>query len=94
MTVLKTKDVVSGLLKKGFKKSESDHTFLILYVDDKKTSIRTKVSHGAREIGDNLIGMMAKQLRIDKTTFRQLVDCVMTRQDYLNELAKQGIVFK
>ena len=93
MTILKTKQVLNNLLKKGFHKSENDHTYLVLYVENKKTSIRTKISHGGKEIGDSLIILMSKQLKIDKKYFMDLVSCTKNGDEYVRELERLGIKF-
>ena len=93
MTILKTKDILNNLQKKGFRKSNNDHAYFILYVNDKKTSIRTKISFGAREINDSLINLMSIQLKIEKKFFIDLVNCKKSERDYIKELEKQDINF-
>jgi len=93
MVNIKVRDIVTGLIKKGFSKSEGNHLHLIFYVNGKKTSIRTKVSHGCSEIGDNLINLMSVQLKLEKKQFIEFINCPLTFQDYLKELKKQGITF-
>ncbi len=64
MTVLKSKEVIKSLTKKGFKVSEGDHSHLVLHSGDKMTSIRTKVSHGSKgEVNDSLISKMSYQVK-------------------------------
>ena len=92
MTVLKTRDVIRALIKKGFQSVEGDHTYFILYIDRKKTSIRTKISHGSREIDDFLMGMMASQLKLDKKGFKEFIDCKKSQENYINELKREGII--
>lgn len=77
-------DVVAGLENKGFLSREGDHTFLS-YFDQagRKTSVFTKVSHGSQnEIDDNLLGMMAKQCKLPKKRFFDLIDCPLDRVEY------------
>ena len=90
MTIIKTKDVLSNLLKKGFQKSENDQTYLILFVNGKKTSVRTKISLGAKEINDSLINLMSIQLKIEKKFFIELVTCIKNGAEYIDELEKKG----
>lgn len=94
MVTMKVRDILTGLRKKGFCQSESDHSHLILYVDDKKTEIRTKVSHGASEINDSLINIMSIQLKLEKKEFADLVYCPMSFSDYLKSLSQKGFKFK
>ena len=79
MAALKARKVLSGLEKKGFVQAEGDHTFLIFYVNGKKTSIHTKVSHGSNEITDYLINKMSIQVKLEKKKFLDLANCLFTR---------------
>jgi len=86
------KKVLAGLEKKGFLRKDNDHRFLHLWVDRRKTSIYTKISHGEKEIGDNLLGMMARQLKLNRRQFADLVDCPMTLPEYIQVLRDGGHV--
>jgi hypothetical protein len=86
------RDVGAGLLKKGFSIRENDHTFYHLFIDGKKTIVSTKISHGEKEIGDRLLGMMARQLRLTKRNFLDLVDCPLTLDEYVKLLREAGVV--
>ncbi|MGD0202656.1 MAG: hypothetical protein ABSC20_01965 [Candidatus Bathyarchaeia archaeon] len=93
MTILKAREILNGLRKKGFFQSEGDHTYLILYVKGKKTSIHTKLSHGSNEINDYLINKMSLQLKLEKKKFIDLINCPFSTEDYLKELNAQGYCF-
>ena len=93
MAALKARKILSGLEKKGFVQAEGDHTYLILYVNGKKTSIRTKVSHGSNEINDYLINKMSMQVKLERKKFLDLVNCPLSLQRYLEELRSQGYCF-
>lgn len=86
MVVLKPQKVIRALKKKSFKSFPGDHTRLILFVNGKKTEIKTKVSHGSQEINDYLIGRMASQLKLDKKGFLDYVSCTKTTREYIEEL--------
>jgi hypothetical protein len=93
LAILKARKVVSSLEKKGFVQAEGDHTFLILYVNGKKTSIHTKVSHGSSEINDYLINKMSIQVKLERKKFLDLVNCPLSLEHYLEELKSQGYRF-
>lgn len=93
MTILKARQVLSGLMKKGFVQSQGHHAFLILYINGKKTSIYTKVSHGSNEINEYLINQMSLQVRLEKRQFIDLVNCPLSLEDYLRELEAKGFCF-
>lgn len=90
MTSRKVHDVSANMCKKGFRKTETDHTKFHLYVDGKKTAIYTKISHGEVEIHETLIKAMARQLRLSKIQFLALVDCKIDGDDYLSILREKG----
>lgn len=93
MTTCKTKDVSAKLRKKGFvRNDDADHCQYFLYADGVKTKIRTKMSHGEREIGDALIQKMSKQLKLDKREFLDLVECRLDGETYLQMMRERGEV--
>lgn len=94
MTVLKPRDISTSLLKKGFKTKDGDHTYFILYIQDRKTSIFTKISHGKREIDDSLIKRMAGQIKLDKNQFMRLIECSIDHDKYIQTLKENGIKFE
>jgi len=53
----------------------------------------TWVSHGTKEISDKLMSIMAKQLKIEKSEFEDLVDCGISEQDLINIYLDRGIQF-
>lgn len=93
MTTRKARLVSSRLCSKGFERNDdADHCQLILYVDGIKTRIRTKISHGEHDIGDSLILKMARQLKLDKHDFLELVDCNLSGEAYLRMMMDKGEV--
>ena len=86
-TTVKTKDVDRSLCKKGFRcVKDSDRVRYILYVNDIKTRIRTKISHGENEIGDDLILKMSHQLKLSKSGFMDLIRCPLSEEEYVKIL--------
>ena len=83
------REVAANLKRKGFTPDDGDHTFYRLFVDGKNTGIRTKISHGEKEIHDGLLGQMAKQTKLVKKEFLELVDCPMTLERYLELLRER-----
>jgi len=43
----------------------------------------THISHGVSDINDDLLTLMARQLRIRTSEFRAIIICELGRQDYL-----------
>lgn len=89
----KQDDVEKSLLKKGFLPSGGDHNFFFYRSKaGKKTIVRTKTSHGGKEIDDNLLSQMAKQCKLTNKDFGLLVDCPLSRDDYEKKLIATGHV--
>ena len=78
-----------SLLRKGFKSKEGDHKFYTFYYNDKKTSVFTKISHSSSTINDSLLGLMARQLKLNKNDFCNLVDCPLSEKEYADILIKK-----
>jgi len=77
------------LLKKGFReiaKKKRDHEYFFFFHEGKKTNILTKISHGAREIGDPNCSAMAKQMRLSNPQFNEFVGCSLELTHYLKIL--------
>lgn len=85
---LQTRDIDRALCAKGFVKDDSGDHPRYTYPG---TLMTTKVSHGSgNSIGDNLISLMAKQLKLTRAQFVDLVKCPMSEDGYRGELTKQG----
>jgi len=85
--------VEEALLKKGFEDKEGDHHFFIYHtLQGKKSSIRTKTSHTPKmkEISDGILAQMAKQCRLNKQDFMNLIDCPLSREQYEARLIEKG----
>lgn len=92
MPSLKKDMVVRNLSKKGFEQNEGDHLYLTyVRADGRRTSIRTKVSHGSKsDITTGLISAMARQCHITTQQFKQLAECTLDQQQYEQLLTVNG----
>ncbi len=88
----KSREVKAALQRKGFSASDGDHVFLTyITTDGLRTAIMTKVSHGgSHDIGEPLLAQMARQCRLTKPMFLQLVDCPLERKAYEADLRSKG----
>ncbi len=58
-----------------------------------KTTFWTKTSHGsAKDLGDVLLKELARQLRISKGQFLDLIDCPLLRDEYEAIVKSEGHV--
>lgn len=92
MKPLKTDKIKSSLVKKGFSAENGDHKYYTLYCNGKKTQIFTKVSHGKPEVGEPLLGMMARQVRLNKDKFADLINSPLSKEEYMQMMKDQGYV--
>lgn len=84
----KRKAVEGALISKGFVQNDTHHRQFVYYSGaGKKTTFRTRTSHGMREISDPLLAQMAKQCGLNKKDFLDLVDCPLDRHDYESRIA-------
>lgn len=80
----------SALLAKGFEQEQTHHIVFRLVVNGKKTGIRTRLSHGAREYGDSLLAAVARDMALRKAELDAFIQCPMSHDDYVQLLLKQG----
>jgi len=88
-------DIESSLSKKGFRKDESHHHLYFLYVGGKRSSIRTKISHGSKykTYDVSLLSAMKKQLKFDSLNqLRDFISCTVTEKQYLQLLLKKNLI--
>ncbi len=91
MSSLNVKEINAKLQKKGFKKENTDHNCFYYVYNGKKTGIWTKTSFGShKDIGDNLILKMARQVRLKKPEFMRLIECTLSAEDYKKLLIQNG----
>jgi predicted RNA binding protein YcfA (HicA-like mRNA interferase family) len=91
------RDVEAALLAKGFsaRRKGGDHRFFV-YISQagRVTSVRTKTSHSPkmRDIPDNMLSQMAKQCRLSKRQFIELIECPLDRDGFEEILDRQNLL--
>ena len=73
--------VSAALLAKGMTSHESHHTMYEKSIDG-VTTLVTRISHGAKTIGDDLGKRMANQCCLQLREFWQLVDCTLSAEEW------------
>jgi hypothetical protein len=89
MATLDTKKAYKNFCKKGFQEAKSkspDHKWIEFWFDGKLTRIRTKFSHGKKEVDNSLIGLMSKQIKLSKLEFMEFADCKLSEASYIKIL--------
>jgi len=86
--------VEASLRAKGFRENaKADHRVFTYFTQEGlKSVVFTKTSHGSgyRTLDDGLLGQMARQCRLTKARFIELVDCPLSQDDYEKELQAGG----
>jgi len=90
MTTRAARDLQKALTSKGFRCAKTHHEMYWLFAHGKKTSIRTRISHGQKEYDTRLLGQMARQVGLTREEFADLIDCPLEEQPYLELLIKRG----
>ena len=88
----KTRTIRAAFLSKGFIADETHHEMFWFVVGGKKTSVRTRISHGAKEYGDQLLTLMSRQIGLNKSELYRLVDCPMDGEKLKTLLVGRGKV--
>lgn len=81
----KRDEIIRSLTAKGFEEGGGDHIFLSYRrTDGKLSTIRTKLSRGTKykDVSDDLLGKMARQVRLPKGDFLDLIDCPLDQAGY------------
>ena len=86
--------IQESFIRKGFQEKDGgDHwRYIYLSRDGKKTAVHTKLSRGSKYkyLSDALIAQMAKQCRLAKMDFLELVDCPLDQEAYEEKLKMLG----
>jgi predicted RNA binding protein YcfA (HicA-like mRNA interferase family) len=89
MACFKATKVKKALEKKGFEKKNGDHNYYEFWHKGKLV-VSTKTSHNNQDIGDSLIGMMSRQVQLEKKQFLDLINCPLSKEDYIKILERKG----
>ena len=87
--------VERGLLRKGFRLTDTHHRRFVYHTLDgeEPQPVTTIMSHGAdRDISDQLLAKMARQLFLTRRQFDDLIDCRLSQADYEAMLRRDGLI--
>ena len=92
MSSFPTRQIRGALCAKGFLEDQTHHSLHWLVVGGQKRSVRTRLSHGLREYGDELLGRMARQMHLRRRELDEFIECPMTREVYVRLLIDRGVL--
>jgi hypothetical protein len=91
MAELHVRAFAGALLRKGFERVEGKHhAMFFLVAEGKRTSVRTRLSHGQRRVDEWLLSEIAKELHLSKRELLRFVECAMSGQEYAALMAERG----
>lgn len=91
----KARVVERGLLRKGFRLTDTHHRRFVYHTLDgeQPQPVTTIMSDGAdRDISDRLLGLMARQLHLNRRQFDDLIDCRLSQADYEAMMRRDGLI--
>lgn len=96
VSTIESDKLESALTRKGFEleKQKKDHKYYRLYVEGKKTSVLTKVSHGQKyTISKYLFGITRQQMKFENNSELELfVNCEIDKNTYIKMMVDRGFV--
>jgi hypothetical protein len=63
-----------------------------LFVEGRRTYVRTRLSHGAREYGDNLLAAVAKEMKLRRRELDAFLNCPLDHAEYVKLLVERGVL--
>ncbi len=75
----------------GFERHAGKHLIYILRIGGRQVA-HTLISHGAREIDDDLLAAMARQMRISPSQLRDIVGGELGKEDYYQLLREKRLI--
>lgn len=90
---LERRELERTLRELGFVLSERDHEVFELYVNRRRI-IYVQMSRGwaYRTLGEPILAKIAREMRVTRAFLYELVRGTKTKEDYLDELRKQGLL--
>lgn len=91
MSVYSTPKFVKAIEKKGFVRDNTHHNMFWYYLDGKKTTIRTRTSHGEKEFNESLLAERRKQIGLNnKQQICELIECPLSKEGLKQILIENG----
>lgn len=92
MSKYPARNIERALLAKGFKLYMKADRYFYLRLNGRDTPIHTRISHGERDVSENLFSLMSRQLHLAKAELRDLVECTLIGERYVELLRGRGVI--
>ena len=70
---------------------QTKHEAVALFVKGKKVAT-TRFSHGQNEIDDDILGLIARQIRVQLGYLKKMCNCNKSKEEYLSLLKNSGFL--
>ena len=90
MTSRLSKQIEKSLKRLGFNCTNTHHKIYSIRIN--QFVIRTRLSHGVKDYGDDLLARMSKQLYLKKMELIKMIDGEMTLEEYKRILRVKGVI--
>ncbi len=82
-----------ALQAKGFEEDPTHHNMYWYWLDGKKSSVRTRTSHGEKQFDDSMLSMRQKQIgNLSKEQMIDFIECPFTADQLRQHLLDRQIV--
>lgn len=88
---MKKREIEKIFNKLNLQIRSTGHNYGWLIVESKKI-LRVHYSHGKGDIPEKITDKIRGQLKLSQKDFRDLVECPMTYEGYINTLKNKGII--
>jgi hypothetical protein len=75
-----------------FEDDSKDHVYYLHRIENRPTGVRTKISHGEKELGEPLCHKVARQLHLSRRELDEFVENRMTPEEYTRLLRTRGVI--
>ena len=74
----------------GFEEQTGKHHVFFYFRCASKIVVRTKISHGAKEIGQPILRLIGKQLKLERKNMERFLQGKLSQEDYIRILRDLG----
>jgi len=92
ISAISTRKLRSLLLELGFSEERGKHHIFYYFRHEGKIVVRTRISHGAKEIGQPLLGLIGKQLKLERTDWEKFLRGQLSREEYIRILRARKLI--
>ena len=86
-----TRDFEAALERKGFKRDETHHAMFWYHYRGRKTTVRTRTSHGETDFDDGLLAQRRRQMGdLSKRQILDFIECPMSAETFEKHLVESG----